>query len=143
MADFGLDENGLNIKTLADIKSETEEALRALFGPQINLEPQSIFGQLVGVFSEREASIWELLEDMFNSQYPAGASGISLDNVLDLVALIRLGLSNSIIINQGLFGTASTIILQGTIFSMDGDSEKVFSTNEDITLLLEPTRYRV
>jgi uncharacterized phage protein gp47/JayE len=132
---FGLDETGLNIKTLADIKSEIEESLRALFGPQINLQPQSNFGQLVGIFSEREALLWELLEDIYNSQYPASASGVSLDNVLDLIALIRLGVSSSRIINQGLFGTASTIIPQGTLFSVEGDSEKVFSTDEDVTLV--------
>jgi uncharacterized phage protein gp47/JayE len=132
---FGLDENGLNIKTIADIKSEIEEALRVLFGPQINLQPQSNFGQLVGVFSEREALLWELLEDIYNSQYAATASGVSLDNVMDLIALIRLGAGNSTIVNQGLFGTASTIVTQGTLFSVEGDAEKVFSTIEDVTLI--------
>ncbi|MCK5610310.1 hypothetical protein KAR91_51030 [Candidatus Pacearchaeota archaeon] len=132
---FGLTETGLNIKTIADIKSEIEDALRATFGPQINLQPESNFGQIVGIISERESLIWELLEDIYNSQYPASASGISLDNVLDLVGLIRLGALPSRIEGQVLFGSASIAIPAGTQFSVLDDSEKVFSTNTKVTLV--------
>jgi uncharacterized phage protein gp47/JayE len=132
---FGLDETGLNIKTLADIKSEIEDALRASFGAQINLLPESVFGQLVGLFSERESLIWELMEDIYNSQYPANASGASLDKVLDLVGLLRLNALPSRIVGQALFGTASTVIPAGTQFSVLGDSEKVFSTDTEVTLI--------
>lgn len=132
---FGLDLTGLNIKTLADIKSEIEDALRATFGPQINLQPQSNFGQIVGVISERESLLWELIEDLYNSQYPASSSGISLDSVLDLVGLIRLGALPSRITGQALFGTATTVIPQGTQFSVSGNPDEVFSTDSEVTLI--------
>ncbi len=126
---------GLNIQTIAEIKSEIEEALRATFGPQINLQPQSVFGQNVGVSSERESLIQELAEDLHNSQYPDSASGVSLDNVLSLTGLVRLGALASRITGQALFGTASTLIPSGTQFSVNGDSDNVFSTDSDVTLI--------
>lgn len=130
-----LTDNGLNIQSLAEIKNEIEEALRASFGPQINLQPQSNFGQNVGISSERESLIQELAEDIYNSQYPDGASGSSLDDILSITGLVRLGALSSRITGQALFGTASTVIPQGTQFSVLGDASKVFSTDAEVTLI--------
>lgn len=130
-----LTKTGLDIQPLAEIKSEIEEALRASFGPQINLQAQSVFGQNVGITSERESLIQELAEDIYNSQYPDSASGISLDNVLSITGLVRLAALASRIIGQALFGTATTLIPAGTQFSINGDPDKVFSSDSEVTLI--------
>lgn len=130
-----LTDTGLNIQPLSEIKSEIEEALRTSFGPQINLQPQSVFGQNVGVSSERESLIHELAEDIYNSQYPDSASGSSLDNVLSITGLVRLGALPSRITGQALFGTATTVIPAGTQFSVNGDPDKVFSSDSEVTLI--------
>jgi uncharacterized phage protein gp47/JayE len=130
-----LTDTGLVIQSLAEIKSEVEEALRVSFGPQINLQPQSVFGQNVGISSERESIIQELAEDIYNSQYPDSASGISLDNVLSITGLVRLAALASRITGQALFGTATTVIPAGTQFSINGDPDKVFSSDTEITLI--------
>ena len=49
MSNFGLDDDGFNRKRLEDIKNTIEQRLKDRFG-EINLEPDSVFGQLVGVF---------------------------------------------------------------------------------------------
>ena len=48
----GLSAAGFERKRLIDIKAEIETALKLAFGDNIDLEPQSGFGQFVGILSE-------------------------------------------------------------------------------------------
>ena len=130
----GLNENGLTIKTLSEIQEEIDEALKSIFGDQINTLPQSIFGQLKGIFSERESLIWELAEGIYNSQYPDTAQGTSLDNIGAITALPRFPADASQVIGQALFGTPATVVPIGTFFSVDGDSTIKLSTQAEVTL---------
>ena len=132
---FGLTDEGFVGKTISDIDEEIDEALKAVFGTQINTLPQSIFGQLKGIFAERESLIWELAEAVYNSQYPDSAEGTSLDNVGAITATTRLPALKSTIEGQALFGTASTVVPLGTIFSVDGDSSIRFVTLDEVTLI--------
>src|SRR5258708_32313831 len=86
---FGLTPAGFNAMRLADIKQALDNAFIAEFG-DINLDPQSVFGQEIGVISKALADIWENLEDVYFSQYPNSASGVSLDNVTQLNDITRL-----------------------------------------------------
>lgn len=86
---FGLTPLGFNAKRLADIKLELDNAMIAEFG-DINIDPQSVFGQLIGVLAKGIADIWENMEDVYFSEYPNSASGVSLDNVVQLNGITRL-----------------------------------------------------
>jgi len=132
---FGLSSTGFSRKRLADIKEEIEDDLRSTFGPYINTLPGSVFSQLVGVFAEREASIWELAEATYNSQYPDTAEGAALDNVVALTGITRLQSTKSKIVGQLLFGTAGTVIPAGTILSVSGNASSRFVTDADVTLV--------
>ena len=131
---FGLDEFGLTIKRLSDIKAEIEASLRSAFGDQINTLPESVIGQLVGIFAERESLLWELVEAVYDSQYPDTAEGKSLDDVIAMNAFTRLSASASTISLQAFFGTVSTVIPPGTIISVNGDSDSKFSTDNEVIL---------
>lgn len=130
---FGITTAGFVAKTLADIKAEVEDALRTTFGEQINLLPESVFGQLVGIFSERESLLWELAEVAYDSQYPESAEDVSLDFVLALTGLVRLSALESIVIGQALFGTPTTVIPISTGFSVNGNPDAKFQTIEEVT----------
>ena len=65
---FGLTVNGFEIKRLDDVKGEIEALLRDALGNTINLLPTESLGQVVGILSERESLIWELLQNIYNSQ---------------------------------------------------------------------------
>ena len=131
---FGLTDEGFAAKRLSDIEAEIDEALKSTFGPSINTLPQSIFGQLKGIFAERESLIWELAEAIYLSQYPDSAEGTSLDNVAAITALTRLPALKSRIEGQALFGTLSTNIPAGTIFSVSGNSNARFVTTNAVIL---------
>lgn len=133
---FGLTVLGLQIKRQSDIIAEIQSSLRSALGQNINLLPASVFGQLVGIFSEREALIWELVEDVYLSQYPNSAEGASLDNILALSGLKRLPATPSRVPapNQVLLGAPGTFIPAGSVISVLGTPTSKFNTDTDVTI---------
>jgi hypothetical protein len=125
---YGLTPQGFVIKTLSVIQAEIDAALRATFGAQINTAPQSVFGQFKGIFSEREALLWELLADIYNSQYPNTAGDVSLDLAAGITGHRRLPPRFSRIEGVTLTGTGGTIVPAGTVFSVTGNPQARFST---------------
>ncbi len=131
---FGITTQGFVLKTLAEIEDELETALKAAFGANINTTPQSVFGQLKSIFAEREALLWELAQEIYNSQYPALAGDISLDHAASITGHVRLPALASQISGQQLTGTAGTEIPAGTLFSVDGNPDIIFETDEDVEI---------
>lgn len=131
---YGLTDEGFAIKTLAIIKDEIDAALKAALGKQINTLPEGVYGQLIGIYAERESLIWELAESIYNSQYPDTAEGVSLDNVGALTGVTRLPAIASIV-EVKLFGTATTVVPKDTTYSVDGDPTAKFDQNADVTLI--------
>ena len=86
---FGLSAQGWKSKRLADIVENLDNAFVAQFG-DINTQPQSVFGQIIGVSAKDYADIWENMNFVYASQYPNSAFGTSLDNVVALNGLTRL-----------------------------------------------------
>lgn len=134
MTAYGLTPQGFVIKTLAVIDAEIDESLRATFGAQINTSPQTVFGQLKGIFAEREALLWELLADIHNAQYPDTAADKSLDLAVALTGHKRLDPRYSHIEGVVLSGTAGTVIPTGTIFSVAGNPQARFQTQVTVTI---------
>lgn len=131
---FGVTENGFQIKRLADIKSEVEATIKAVFGSGVNLDARGPFGQLVGIFSERESLAWELAEDVYNGYFPQNAQGVGVDNALSLVGLTRKPATSSIATLR-FFGAVGTVIPSGTEVSRSDNSDIVFITDTVATIL--------
>lgn len=74
---------------LQDVVTDLNTALQGVFGANTNLAPNSVFGNFVGIMSERFTLIWQLGEAIWDSQYPSGAEGTSVDNILALNNLKR------------------------------------------------------
>lgn len=87
---YGLTPLGFVVKQQQTIIAELNASFQAVFGANINLGAESVFGQIIGIFSEREALIWQLADAVYASQYPSGAEGMSVDNILALNNLKRL-----------------------------------------------------
>lgn len=115
MVEYGLTNEGFVLKRLPDIKEDVETNLRDSFG-DINVEADSVFGQLIGVFSRQIAESWEQMENIYNAMYPATAEGVPLDNSASLVGVERLQATASTAIVQ-MLGSESTVIPLATTFS--------------------------
>lgn len=130
----GLSVTGFQPESLSDVKTEIENALRSKLGPSINLVAPSLLAVLVGIIAEREALLWSLAEDVYNSQYPDTASGVSLDNVVAITGISRLAATQSKLPDLLLFGTSGTVVPQGTQVSVAGNPSGIFTTAAAATL---------
>ena len=147
MTSFGLSNSGFVPMQQQDIISAIQTSLQATFGASINLAPTSIFGQIVGIVSEREALLWQLLEAIYNNASAVGAEGTAVDNLLGLTGLVRLAATSSVteptptIQTNGiplyglvLYGTPGTVIPAGSTVSTSGTPALSFALDRSVTI---------
>lgn len=133
--EYGVTDNGFVMKPLSVIKSERGEDLKASFGEEINLLPESIFSQFVALSSIREHELWEVFQQIYNAGNANTASGTSLENLLEINSLEKIVARPSIITQQVFFGSASTVISSGTLISVLNNSNSIFETDEEVILV--------
>lgn len=144
---YGLTAAGFVLKPQSQIIAEIQASLQGVFGQNINFGPESNFGQLVGIFSEREALIWELALAVYSSQYPGGAEGTSVDNILALNSMRRLPATPTkttlipVTTSTGitlyglvLLGTPGTVITSGSLINTNQSPPLSFSLDETVTI---------
>lgn len=118
MTDYGITDNGFVLKRLSVILAEMDEAMRTVFGDNLNLDPASPDGQVNGIMSEAYADLWELLQEAYNSFNPSVATGATLSNLVQLNAIIRKEARPSTV-TLSLTGTNGTSIAAGSLVSTD------------------------
>lgn len=127
---FGLDEFGLTVKRLDDVKTQLQASFRAKFGQNVNLDEQSVNGVEIGILSEQIADAWEALEDAYAAAYRDFATGVHLDRIAQLVGLTR-GPATRSVVGLILSGTNGTVIPAGSRVS-DGDT--LWETAAEVTI---------
>lgn len=105
-----LDNDGLLIQPLSEIKTEYQQAVINKFGPGHLVNDKSIFGKLIGIFSERESLIQEAIEAVYQSQYISTAGGISLDRAFEITGVVRKNALPSTVNSMYATGTPSTAV---------------------------------
>jgi len=128
----GLSADGFERKRLTDIKTEIETALKIVFGDNIDLTPQSGFGQFIGIVSEALSDQWENQEDVYNSQYPSTAQGSQLSNVVMYNGIERQEATNSTV--TGTITGAENIIIPAGSKASVGVTGSVFVTLSEVTI---------
>lgn len=124
---YGVTPQGFNAMRLSDVKQELENLFISEFG-DINLDAQSVAGQIIGIFSKVLADDWENLSDVYLSQYPNSASGVSLDNVVSLNGITRLPALRTTVIGAAT-GIQGTLIPAGSLARLAGSQEIFVSTS--------------
>lgn len=128
----GLSASGFERKRLTDIKEEIEVALKSVFGENIDLAPQSGFGQFVGIVSEALSDQWINQENIYNSQYPSTAQGNQLSNVVMYNGIERKQASKSTV-TATISGVNGTTIPVGSQASVVG-TEDIFVTLSEVII---------
>lgn len=144
---YGLLTTGFRPKQQADIITEINDTLRGTFGDAINLGAESIWAQLIGAFSEREALLWQLLESIYQAQFPSGAEGLAVDNLLALNNLRRLPARFSVtdpspvlrpdgvtLYGLVLLGAPGTTIPKGSIIRSSAVPQQDFTLDADVII---------
>lgn len=132
---YGVTASGFSRPQLSDIKTEIEDSLKTVFGADIDLGADGPFGQLVGIFAEREDLVWQAMEDTYNSQYPDTSFGNSLDNVGAISGIPRQGALASRVLAQRLFGDVGTVVPITTQIAVQDAPTSVFKPDAEITLV--------
>lgn len=131
-----IDDTGLTRTRLDERLAALEAAWRTIFGADIDLAPESLDGQVLGIFSEIIADQDSLLEAIYNGRSPAGAVGAALSRLVMLNGVSRKPFTFSTApITLG--GTPGTVIPMGSLIaSSDTISEKdsVFETVAPYTI---------
>lgn len=128
----GLTSSGFDRKRLVDILADIEAAEKAIFGENIDLNPESRFSQLNGIIAEAISDAWQNQEDVYNAFIPSSASGTSLSNLVQLNGIQRRDGENSTV-TATITGTVGLLIPQGSLASVTG-TEELFVTLDDLTI---------
>lgn len=128
----GLELTGFEPAVLTDIRDQINDALRAAFGPSVDVSDGALLGQLAGIMAERYATLWELAEAVNSSQDPDAATGARLDALCALTGTQRDAAAASTV-TLYLTGTNATVIPTGSRASVTG-TEAEFETTEGATL---------
>jgi hypothetical protein len=86
---YGLTKDGLITKTFDVITAELQQELTANLG-QLNFNDNTVIGNMVNIFAEREVFIWQLCQSLYDAFSPVYAEGISLDHNCALLGIKRL-----------------------------------------------------
>ena len=129
---FGLTSTGFIKKQLTDLQSELETAFRSAFGAGIRTTPDTQFGKIIGIISERYEEIWALALAVYDSQYPDSATGVSLARIGEITGIAPNAATKSTA-NIYLAGTNATLITKGSIIATQ-DAGDQFELDVDVTL---------
>jgi len=81
---------GVQASTQAEIMRNLATAYRTIYGEDIELEPNTPDGQVIGIFAQMMSDYSELMLNLFASLFPSMAEGNYLDWNLDLINMRRV-----------------------------------------------------
>jgi uncharacterized phage protein gp47/JayE len=81
--------NGVQIETFQEIFDRIANGLRAIYGPDIDLDPESPDGQRVGIQAKAQHDAQSMLLQLYNSFDPDLAVGVRKDSTLKFSGLTR------------------------------------------------------
>lgn len=121
----GLSRQGLEIKSLDDVLTDYKLNAASIFsdlvpaGDVVDVTDNSALGRMIGVIAPAEASLWEALQQVYDSFNPTTAIGVSLDNIVALSGITRLPASP----------TRAQVILEGDLnTSISSPAGKAYSS---------------
>jgi len=117
MSSNTIDANGLSTKTLADIKTDLENAMKSIYGSDINLDSNSPDGQLINIFAQIIRDKLDLVTQVYTSFDPDQAIGRTLDSRCAINGIER---------QPGTHSTTDITIVTSqavSLIGLDGNSE--------------------
>ena len=86
-----VDENGLNLEALNDLIKRLEDQMKAIYGTDISVDPNSPDGQQINIFCQTIEDLKEVIRGTFNSFSISMAIGAALEMRVALNGLAKGG----------------------------------------------------
>lgn len=109
-----------------------QEAMRAIFGPTLNLDPDTIDGQTLGIFAESISNLDQLAEDVYHSFNPQSATGMALSRLVQLNGIRRIDGTYSTVTLRCV-GSQGTVIPAGSLVKSTA-TNATFETTEEAVI---------
>jgi len=132
MSEYGVSALGFKRKRLDLLLAELNSEVKAIFGDNFNVSPESPDGQINGVLSESDANLWELAEHCYNAFSPSKASGNTLSDLVQLNNITREPAIASVVLLT-ISGDPGTVIPAGSIVSV-ADAGIRFTTDQEVAV---------
>lgn len=128
----GLTATGMEIPTIDEITAAIGTAARAAIDPALDTSAESVIGQLIGIFAERERSAWLAIRDVWQAGAPSGASGQSLIQLALLTGTVKRSATKSRV-TASVNLNAGVTLPAGSRARVGVDSDALFETIADVT----------
>lgn len=129
----GVTPTGFEIKDLATILQELQDAQRADIRPDYSSDSTSVGGILNGIYGSKVAELWQVAQAVYASMDRGQATDRSLDVIGALQGLQRQDATASTVL-QSFVGVATTVIPAGSIVSDPTNTDRKFTLDDDVTL---------
>lgn len=116
--------NGLTIATQAELQAQYETAMRVIYGPDINVAPETPDGQMLNIFTQSVLDLQDLLLEIYNSFDP----DLAISRVLDQRVAI-----NGIQRQAGTFSTTEVTLVTTqsvNLFGLDQSAQPVYTVSD-------------
>ena len=110
---------GIQIQSLQEIIDEWNVELRGEFGENFKLQNGSVAGKVVGIASEREALLQQLVQTLVNVFDPNNATGVILEILAGITNTQKQPATFSKSTDFLATGTPATVIVDGRQFQLD------------------------
>lgn len=137
MADYGLLATGFAPKPQVVCASELTASIKALRGPSFDCSGGSLTGHWIGILSERESSIWDVMQAIDSSQDPDKATDAAQDALCSLTGTFRADARSSQV-TETLTGVPTTVVPQGTIIATVSTGDLFTSTAPATIIVTAP-----
>ena len=129
---YGITPTGFARMRLPEIRQMIIDDLQARTGLTFETRPDSITGQFIDTFAEREATIWELAEAVYYAMYPISSYGTNLDHAVSYAGVRRLFETKSRVFCV-LYGIEGTFVVHDSLILHTTTRTNLILT-EDVTI---------
>lgn len=129
---YGVLDTGFSRMRFPEIRQSIVNSLQENTGITFETRPDSITGQFIDTFAERETVMWELAEAVYHAMYPISATGINLDHSVSFAGVRRLFAERSTAW-VALYGDEGTTISSGSIIR-NNSTQDSFNVDQDVTI---------
>jgi len=120
MAEYGVTDTGFKRKPKSVVITELENLMKAKFGQDLDVSPESPEGQIISVIADAIDPMWETAEHSYNAFNPNAATAVTLENLVQINNITKKK-ATSTTVTVKFTGTDGITIPEGTIVSSNSD----------------------
>lgn len=120
MAEYGVTDEGFKRKPKSVVITELENLMKAKFGQDLDVAPESPEGQIISVIADAVDPLWETAEHSYNAFNPSGATGVTLENLARINNIKKKKATNTTVTLKFSGDNGVTVPL-GAVVSSDPD----------------------